>query len=103
MSHYDYSGWIERKKDVTTEKILKTLGHIFDEADKEGLDKDETCQVKDCWTILAMLESFDSYKCHHHHEHSHSEMSNGVMTQENGTANADMPEVVARASGLAVK
>lgn len=53
---YDYSGWMQKKADDTKEWALKTLTHIFDEAGKDGLTSDELDDVKDCWTILAMLE-----------------------------------------------
>ena len=84
MGHYDYSGWMDRKLDMTTEWVLKSLGHIFDEADKEGLSQDELCQVKDCWTILAMLDGF-------HH------------SDESPSSNGSAPEMAARVNGTALK
>lgn len=88
MSHYDFSGWTERKMDMSYEWVLKTIGHIFEDADKEGLTEEETCQLKDCWTILAMLEGFS-----HEHEHTHAE------SEGNGTAQ----EMANRVNGTVLK
>lgn len=60
---YDYSGWMEKKADESKEWALKTLSHIFDEADKSsGLTSDELDDVKDCWTILAMVEAYEHHR-----------------------------------------
>ena len=60
---YDYSAWMHRQADKSKEQALKTLDRIFDEADKDGLTSDALDDMKDCWTILAMIEGY---------EHSHA-------------------------------
>lgn len=93
MCHYDYSGWVEKKKDMTMEWVLKTLGHIFDEADKDGLNEDETCQIKDCWTILAMLQGLSSKE----------EEKNPENGQGSNSGNGSAEEIASRVNGSILK
>ena len=51
----EYMEWKKRLTDKTCEKVLKTIEHILDDADK-WLSDAELDELKDCYKILNHLQ-----------------------------------------------
>lgn len=50
----DYTEWKKRVAERTCEKVLKTIEHVLDDADKH-LDMVELDELKDCYKVLHLM------------------------------------------------
>lgn len=50
-----YMEWKKVLAERTLEKVLQTVSHILEDADKH-LTHDEVDELKDCWKIICMTD-----------------------------------------------